>query len=281
MKKILEKFGGLDFSPYLCHRKRNIIHKDMKKKEIIMEYNGLLSVLRSEVEEYENMTGEEYPRKYKWGFFNEMKPGSCGLTKEDLEWYLEERERDIDLCRCMKREFTENEKVKSSDEGRMFVESLKERKGEIDRMIGDACMRFTDSFNALLKDAGLRGWTVVTGSSRIIPSDVTCFRISDGSRECADIDVTLVTRNSQVTMSLSTAVSGSEDISSRGRQYRRFKAYTMICDNDGLFNGWLSGEYREMTREIARLDLELRKVNEDIARPYGPWMAYKETHEAK
>lgn len=248
----------------------------MKKEEIIKAYNDLLSVLRSEVEEYENMTGEEYPRKYKWGFFNEMKPCYGGLTKEDLEWYLEERERDIDLCRCMKREFAENEKVKSSEEGRTFVESLKKRKGEIERMIGDACMRFTDSFNALLKDAGLRGWTVVAGNSRIIPSDVTCFRISDGSRECADIDVTLVTRNSQVTMSLSTAVSGSEEISSRGRQYRRFKAYTTICENDGLFNGWIQGEYREMSDEIAGLSSDLRKVNDDIARPYGPWMKYRE-----
>lgn len=248
----------------------------MKKSDIINEYNSLTEQLKAELETYKSVTGEDFPGHINTG---NMDSSFMLWSKDELEQKLCMRKSSIYSIREKIENYDNMKNLESTVEGRMFIESLSDRKAELEKEIDGVSERMHDSFGSLLESIGLEGWGMCPVDVRkTVPSfRWTSFDIykigkrNEVSVGYPHISIYIEYKNGKWEMKLNSATSGGETITDFGDEYWRFKAYVTICDHSREMREWMDSVYDDMAHKAYDLQSELEKVKEDIDNPYGAW----------
>lgn len=250
----------------------------MKKADIISEYNSLTATINNELENYKRVSGEDFPG-YPGIRKGNMDSSYMLWGKDDLERTLCMRKSTIYSIREKSEVYTQTQEMKSTEEGKAFIQNLTDKKAELEKEIDGVSDWMFGSFNDLLEAIGLKGWSMVpTDVRKTVPSfRWTSFEIykmdqkDELSISYPHISIYIDHKNGKWEMELNSATSGGESIHTKGDEYWRFKAYVTLCDHDSEIQEWMENIYTDMAHRVYDLEEDLRKVNGDIENPYAAW----------
>jgi hypothetical protein len=249
----------------------------MKKFDIIVEYNSLASELRSAIDNYNALTGEDYTRQFTNNIFYVMDASRCMTWgKSELERYLANRQRLIAKCKRDTEVYQNTKELKSTEEGRNFIKMLEESRENLQKELDNLSEIFRTDFNRLLGTVGLDKWTLIPTRRGVTPSFYTVyFDIYNTEQKWANLHISIDHKNCKWVMSVNCGLRGSNDINDRGEQYQQFKAYVTICDNCDAFQAWMENTYCELAHQAYDLMNEIDRLDDDIKYPYDAWVNSK------
>ena len=244
----------------------------MKKSDIITTYNNLLPELKKQIERYNTVTGEKY---HTIGFaLAVMGPQHMNYTKDDLEMKLNNRDSLIRKVVNDIQNYINIQNMKSSEAGRLFIQSMEDRKKELDDKLPEISCRFVSSFNELLHSIGLTDWEILQEE---IPSYSTLYtELYNTNSRYGRLRCSIFFKDGQFRMDLSSSMCGSKEITCKDHfQYQQFKAYVTIFDNCDIVNKWLNTTYKEIAKEVSAINEELTDLEDSLENPYDAWMKSK------
>lgn len=245
----------------------------MKKSDIINTYNSLLPELKKQVERYSTITGENYTTR---GFsLDVMSPHHMNYTKDDLERKLLNRERLIRKVIDDTQNYINTQDMKSTESGRLFIQSMEDRKKELTDRLSEISRQFVTSFNELLNRIGMPDWKLFYENP--IPGYSTIYiDIFQSTTRAARLRCSIFFKDGQFHMDLSSSMCGSKEITCKEHfQYQQFKAYVNIFDHCEIVNKWLNTTYKELAKEVSGINSVLNELNDNLENPYDAWMKSK------
>ena len=259
---------------FVVEKRNKQKYNTMKKFDIIVEYNSLASELRSAIDNYNALTGEDYTRQFTNNIFYVMDASRCMTWgKSELERYLANRQRLIAKCKRDTEVYQNTKELKSTEEGRNFIKMMEEKRDKLQKEFDNVCETFRTDFDRLLSTVGLDKWHSNPGRNQVIPSFHTVyFDIYHDDMKWANLHVSLDHKDAKWVMSLNCGMRGSSDINDRTEQYQQFKAYVTICDNADTFQAWMENTYCELAHQAYDLMNQIDQLDEDIKYPYDAWM---------
>ena len=246
----------------------------MKKFDIIVEYNSLASELRSAIDNYNALTGEDYTRQFTNNIFYVMDSSRCMTWgKDELERYLANRQRLIANCKRDTEVYQKTKEMKSTEEGRNFIKMMEEKRDKLQKELDNVCETFRTDFDRLLSTVGLDKWGSNPKRHQIIPSFHTIyFDIYHSEQKWANLHISIDHKLGKWVMSVNCGLKGTSDINDRNEEYQQFKAYVTICDNADTFQAWMENTYCELAHQAYDLMDQIDQLDEDIKYPYDAWM---------
>lgn len=259
---------------FVVEKETNKNTSTMKKFDIIVEYNSLASELRSAIDNYNAITGEDYTRRFTNNIFYVMDSSRCmAWGKDELKRYLANRQHLIATCKRDTKVYQKTKDMKSTEEGRNFIKSLEDTREKLQKELDNVCETFRTDFDRLLSTVGLDKWCSNPKRSQVIPSFHTIyFDIYHTEQKWANLHISIDRKNCKWVMSVNCGLRGSNDINDRTEQYQQFKAYVTICDNADTFQAWMENTYCELAHMAYDLMNRIDQLDEDIKYPYDAWM---------
>ena len=250
----------------------------MKKSDIIYAHNGLLNDIKTVLAEYETTTGHSYPKADS--LLSQFGPNAISWGKDFLQERLAERQ--IALINIPKEAelYVKTEELKSSEEGKAFIASLKKRQDDIMDSLHQVSKEFVDSFNEMLAPAGLNEWKVVwyPQDHREMPRYIPSFHYmsfdiwKEKSSKYSRVHIYINNDRDGWEMKVSTGLQAGTTLGKPSEELDCFKAYVTICDHSRAFQIWMETTYRELACKAYDLKEELNKADEDVRDPYAAWV---------
>lgn len=259
---------------FVVEKETNKNTSTMKKFDIIVEYNGLASELRSAIDNYNTLTGEDYTKRFTNNIFYVMDSSRCmSWGKDELERYLANRQHLIATCKRDTEVYQKTKDMKSTEEGRNFIKSLEDTREKLQKELDNVCETFRTDFDRLLSTVGLDKWGSNPKRGQVVPSFHTIyFDIYHTEQKWTNLHISINRKNCKWVMTVNCGLRGSNDINDRTEQYQQFKAYVTICDNADTFQAWMETTYCELAHQAYDLMNQIDQLDEDIKYPYDAWM---------
>lgn len=249
----------------------------MKKSDIISTHNALLGDINAALAEYKTLTGEDYPN----GDSLRIQLGSHTINwcKEFLEERLEHRQRMIVQVKQEADIYVKTKVLKSSEEGKAFIASLKKRQADILAELHQVSKEFVDSFDNLLADCGLEDWKVVN-----YKEDKTCmphhlpsfswmdFRLWKTNMRNTNLKLYIKNGSNGWELEVNTSLRGGCKVGQPNEEYYQNKAYVTIIDHSKAFKIWLDTYYQDIATRTYDLQEELNRADEAVRNPYEAWV---------
>ena len=246
--------------------------RDMKKSDIINEYNSLTSTVNSLLMDYLRLTGKNWEGTPRTG---NMSPSCMNDYKDNLERRLNGRKCTIISIREAIDTWKRTEDLKSTEEGRNFINGYKETKEVLEKRIENIGKKLSQSFELCLAAVGMEDWKV-SGKEGIVPErSYVYFDIEKKGIDARLAIVVDLQNNRGMEVSSSLHCSGGKSIADFDENYWQFKGYTLIHENHEIFNNWMNKEYRVANIEVRDIRDRIEKIEKVLADPMSEYIVKK------
>ena len=237
----------------------------MTKAQIIDEYNSLTATINEEVSNYKSVTGRDWCGTSRLG---NMGGNAISYSKDELERLLIMRKSSIYSIREAVENWEKTEALKSTEEGRAFIQSLDARLNVLTDDKNRLAEEMVSEFNSLLERIGMTDWQMVPYRVHKVFPSLNRVTFSISKRIYCDLSVGIEYHKGEVKMEVSSSLKCERNyIGTEHDQYEQYKGYVVICENAETINEWLNTKYRTMASKVYDLDDEIGKVKEMIESP--------------
>lgn len=240
--------------------------RDMKKSEIIEQYNSLGERVKEIHKLYVTTTNMEITGSIDGGYIMNSHWASR-YSKDELEELLKNRMKFISRVEKELEIWKRTKDLKSTEEGRNFIKELEDKKKELEERIETSGKMLAMGFEYCLKKVGMEDWKV-SRKEGIVPE--RSYVYFDIEKEGIDARLSIIVdlhniKGMEVSSSLHCY--GRKDISNFDENYWQFKGYTLIHENHEIFEDWVKKDFNYYDSELYRIREEIDKTDKILSDP--------------